>query len=953
MNISRYLLACILSCALLPLLAQQNSVSIGTNQINNKAVLWLVPNASGQGLLLPVVAASVRLNMGLLPVDRGMMVYDSNDNTVYVWTGAGWSGLAGGGTIAFTGANGITITGTTISTDAIRPTTAATGDLSGTFAAPQVAPNAITNSKIANGAVDDPKIATVGLNKLVQGAATTGQVLKWSGAAWAPADDLSTALTAGTGISIANNVIANTGLLTTSTAAGDVTGTFANLQIANGAITDIKLADNSVTTAKIANNAVITGKIADGAVTTNKISNDAVTTVKILDGNVTNAKLASGIDATKITTGTLPTARLNVGTGANQLVQLDGTGRLPAVDGSQLTNLPGGGDITAVVAGTGLTGGATTGSATLNVNTGTGANQIVQLDGTGRLPIVDGSQLTNLPGDISAVVAGTGLSGGATTGSATLNVNVGTAANQIPQLDGTGKLNVSTIPSGVNPNQIVQLDGTGRLPTVDGSQLTNLPGDISAVVAGTGLSGGATTGSATLNVNVGTAANQIPQLDGTGKLNVSTIPSGVNPNQIVQLDASGRLPAVDGSQLTGLAGGGDITGVTAGTGLTGGAASGDATLNVNVGTSPNQIVQLDGSGRLPAVDGSQLTNLPTSGGDITDVVAGTGLTGGATTGSATLNVNVGTAANQIPQLDGAGKLNVSTIPAGVNANQIVQLDGSGRLPAVDGSQLTNLPTSGGDITDVVAGTGLTGGATTGAATLNVNVGTGPNQIVQLDGSGRLPAVDGSQLTNLPASTETDPTVRAINGLVRSNGTTITAAVAGTDYLTPTGSAAALTGFPILNQNTTGSAASFTGSLAGEVTGTQSATVIAADAVTAGKIANDAVTTAKILDANVTNAKLATGIDAAKITVGTLPTARLNVGTTANQIVQLDASGRLPAVDGSQLTGLAGGGDITGVTAGTGLTGGAASGDATLNVNVGTSPNQIVQLDGWGLYPRSR
>ena len=36
-------------------------------------------------------------------------------------------------------------------------------------------------------------------------------------------------------------------------------------------------------------------------------------------------------------------AVLDVGTGANQVVQLDGTSKLPAVDGSQLTNLPGGG----------------------------------------------------------------------------------------------------------------------------------------------------------------------------------------------------------------------------------------------------------------------------------------------------------------------------------------------------------------------------------------------------------------------------------------------------------------------------------------------------------------------------------------------------------------------------------------------------------------------------------
>ena len=46
--------------------------------------------------------------------------------------------------------------------------------------------------------------------------------------------------------------------------------------------------------------------------------------------------------------------------------------------------------------------------------------------------------------------------------------------------------------------------------------------------------------------------------------------------------------------------------------------------------------------------------------------------------------------------------------------------------------------------------------------------------------------------------------------------------AGTDYLTPTGSAAGLTGFPILNQNTSGNAA--TATLAGNITGTSNSTL---------------------------------------------------------------------------------------------------------------------------------
>jgi microcystin-dependent protein len=59
----------------------------------------------------------------------------------------------------------------------------------------------------------------------------------------------------------------------------------------------------------------------------------------------------------------------------------------------------------------------------------------------------------------------------------------------------------------------------------------------------------------------------------------------------------------------------------------------------------------------------------------------------------------------------------NVIDVGTSALKIVQLDGSGKLPAVDGSNLTN-------------------------------IGTGPNQLVKLDGSSRLPAVDGSQLTGI-------------------------------------------------------------------------------------------------------------------------------------------------------------------------------------------------------------
>ena len=45
------------------------------------------------------------------------------------------------------------------------------------------------------------------------------------------------------------------------------------------------------------------------------------------------------LNATNVTTGTIASARLDVGTTANKLVQLDGSGNLPAVDASQLTGI--------------------------------------------------------------------------------------------------------------------------------------------------------------------------------------------------------------------------------------------------------------------------------------------------------------------------------------------------------------------------------------------------------------------------------------------------------------------------------------------------------------------------------------------------------------------------------------------------------------------------------------
>ena len=102
----------------------------------------------------------------------------------------------------------------------------------------------------------------------------------------------------------------------------------------NGTITGIAaggLPDGVVDADTLADNAVTTAKINADAVTAAKVVDDVVNSEHLVDGGVDNAHLAAGVDAAKLTTGTIPMARLS--------------GTLPALNGSALTNLPGGGKI--------------------------------------------------------------------------------------------------------------------------------------------------------------------------------------------------------------------------------------------------------------------------------------------------------------------------------------------------------------------------------------------------------------------------------------------------------------------------------------------------------------------------------------------------------------------------------------------------------------------------------
>lgn len=256
-------------------------------------------------------------------------------------------------------------------------------------------------------------------------------------------------------------------------------------------------------------------------------------------------------------------------------------------DGSALTNLNAGN----VSSGT-LSDSRLSANVTLQGNTFNGSNQLVLLDGTGKLPTLDGSALTNLS---SANLTGAlpALNGSALTSLSASNISSGTIA------DARLSTNVTLVGNTFNGNnQLVQLSGTGALPALDGSALTslsaaNLTGALPALNASslTSLNGS--------NISSGTIA------DARLSTNVTLQGNTFNGNnQLVQLSGTGALPALNGSALTTLNGSNISSGTIADARL-----SSNVTLKGNTFNGASQLVLLDASSKLPAVDGSALTSL--------------------------------------------------------------------------------------------------------------------------------------------------------------------------------------------------------------------------------------------------------------------------------------------------------------------------------------------------------
>ena len=296
---------------------------------------------------------------------------------------------------------------------------------------------------------------------------------------------------------------------------------------------------------------------------------------------------------------------LTAGTGVS-LSYDDSAGTL-TINGQQ-------GDITGVNAGAGLTGTASSGDATLNIGAGTGitvnaddiAIDLKDEDDMSSNSASHAASQQSIKAYVDASILTKDNTDEITEGSSNLYF---TDARARAALSATGDISYNS--------------STGVF------SFTNDAGDIESVVAGSGLTGGATSGAATLNIGGGTGISVAADAISVNMGAFDSDDLGEGTTNLYH--TSERVQDVVGAQL---ATNGSHTGLTATYD-----DAGDGAVDLAVSTSHVRGL-ISASGDLSYDNSTGVISFTNDAGDIESVTAGDGLSGGGTTGALSLAVNV-------------------------------------------------------------------------------------------------------------------------------------------------------------------------------------------------------------------------------------------------------------------------------------------------------------------------
>ena len=684
-----------------------------------------------------------------------------------------------------------------------------------------------------------------------------------------------------------------------------------------------------------------------------------------------NGSAITSLNASSVSTGTLADARLstnvtlqgNIINAANGLVKLNASGQLPALDGALLTNL----NASALTNGTVSDARLSSNVALLNLPANfTGALQ----QGGDDVCTTAGNCL----GGGGGGVAGSGTVGtiamwdgnSFTLGDSLLSQNAGDVV-----LSGTGSGTITT--GGTNQTLTLSGNGTGGVsilvPTFQnaaGASYTFDTGDASGIydictTAGNCLgSGGGVAGSGTAGTIAMWDGNSftlgdslLSQSGGTvtvaGDLAATNLQG--NGSAVTNVDAV-TLDGLDSTHFT------NASNLNTGT-LADARLSGNVTLAGNTFNTANNLVQLNATGQLPALDGSLLTNVNAaqlngqaasyytnasnlSGGTLSDarlsanvalLNASANFTGALQQGGDDVCTTAGNCAGTGGVVGGTGTAGTIAVWTGTGltiGDSLLSQVGS--VVTVSGDlAATNLQGNGSAVTNLNASNVATGTLSDARLSANVtlagNTFNTANNLVRLNASGQLPALDGSLLTsvnaatlggnaasyytnasNISSGTLSDSRLSGNVALLNALSQTFTGDVAVTGALTQGGNAVCTTA-----GNCAGTGAGVGGSgTPGTIAIWDGTGFTLSDSSLTQDISGNITVAGDLAATNLQgNGSAITDINASAINSGTLADARLssnvttagNTFNTANNLVQLNASGQLPALDGSLLTNL--------------------------------------------------